>query len=354
MKSYEYIQFVDEKAVLYMPQPNYRVGDKINFKCPFCGDSKKLESKRRGFFYLRTGSYYCFNCGISLSGIKFIEALSGSDYHEIRREYVKLFLKSGLSGQLSSYSEKPESEPGLFGFKDALKSEWRNPLTKDAMSYLEGRGLFKTPFLKDPLYSVFNKAKDREYILIPWRINGVDAYYQINDFKKFGPVKYIFPKNSRKLVYGIDNVDPTYGKIFVFEGVYDSLFVKNGVAVGTKSITDYQLNLIRARWPNHQICLSFDNDKPGIRSSVKYVENDGDFRFFKWFNVNTKQKDVNEYVLARNDFGSFTDPKVLDRLVFDKLQMKMYFLENGQWERPEKQKYDKKRVSPGNRFRINI
>lgn len=351
MKSYEYIQFVDEKAMLYMPQPNYKVGDKVNFKCPFCGDSKKSETKRRGFFYLRTGSYYCFNCGISLSGIKFIEALSGSDYHEIRREYVRLFLKSGLSGQLSSYSEKPDSEPSLFNFKDAVKPAWRNPLTKDAMAYLEGRGLFKTPFLKDPLYSVFSKAGDREYILIPWRVNGVDAYYQINDFKKFGPMKYIFPKNTKKLVYGIDNVDPSYGKIFVFEGVYDSLFVKNGVAVGTKSITEYQLNLLRTRWPDHQLCISFDNDRPGLESLVKYVSKGGNFRFFRWFNANTKQKDINEYVVARNDFKSFADPKILDRLVCDRLQMKMYLLENGLWEKEEKPKYERKRSFPDCRFR---
>lgn len=111
-------------------------------------------------------------------------------------------------------------------------------------------------------------------------------------------MKYIFPKNKKKLVYGLDNVDPTYNKIFVFEGVYDSLFVKNGVSVGTKAVTDYQLNIIKQRWPHHTICISFDNDLAGISSMIKYINDDSkDFLFFKWFNKNTTAKDINEYVL---------------------------------------------------------
>ena len=59
-----------------------------------CGDSKKSSTKKRGWFYKNTASFYCFNCSTALSGIKFLKLLSGSDYDEIHREYVNLFLKS--------------------------------------------------------------------------------------------------------------------------------------------------------------------------------------------------------------------------------------------------------------------
>lgn len=52
-------------------------------------------------------------------------------------------------------------------------------------------------------------------------------------------MKYIFPKDKKKLVYGLDNIDISWPYIIVFEGVYDSVFVKNGISVGTKAITDY-------------------------------------------------------------------------------------------------------------------
>lgn len=52
-------------------------------------------------------------------------------------------------------------------------------------------------------------------------------------------MKYIFPKDSKKLVFGLDNIDVSWPYVICFEGVYDSLFVKNGIATGTKSLSDY-------------------------------------------------------------------------------------------------------------------
>ena len=54
----------------------------------------------------------------------------------------------------------------------------------------------------------------------------------------------MFPKGKKKLIAGLDNIDISWPYIIVFEGFYDSLFVKNGICSGTKSITDYQLKLI--------------------------------------------------------------------------------------------------------------
>ena len=37
--------------------------DKLNFACPYCGDSNKDSSKKRGNFYLSSNTYKCFNDG---------------------------------------------------------------------------------------------------------------------------------------------------------------------------------------------------------------------------------------------------------------------------------------------------
>lgn len=306
-------------------------------RCPICGDSAKSSLKKRGWWYNDTASYYCFNCSTGMSGIKFIEFISGQDYADIKREYAKLFLKSGLNTQLSNYFDVPNKEPSIFDIKPLMKPEWKKPLSDDAKSYLNNRHVLEAPFFDNNLYSWTNK-KGNEYILIDWVINGIDAYYQINDFKKHGNMKYIFPKNEKKLIYGLDNVDVSWPYIIVFEGFYDSVFCKNGVCVGTKAITDYQIKLIKEHFPKHQIVISFDNDKSGIESMVKLVRTQNDFKFFKWFNQNTKQKDINDYVIYKNDVNIFSNPNVLEKLIVDKLMMKMYLIKNGLWsEKPKKE-----------------
>ena len=100
-----------------------------------------------------------------------------------------------------------------------------------------------------------------------------------------------------------------------FEGVYDSLFVKNGIALGTKSITSYQMNLIGNRYPNHRICVSFDNDMPGIESMSKMIDRNDDVAFLKWFSPGMKAKDINEYVQETNDPKAFSDAKKLESML---------------------------------------
>lgn len=174
-----------------------------------------------------------------MSGIKLLELLSGEDYAEIRKEYTRLFLKSGLKNSLSCSYEIPSDEPSLFEMKSVINPEWKNPLSDKAKEYLEKRKVLEAPFLSNPLYSCYSKSRTEEFILIPWVLNGCEAYYQVNDFLKQHSMKYIFPKDKKKLIAGLDNIDLSFPYIICFEGFYDSVFVKNGVCLGTKAITDY-------------------------------------------------------------------------------------------------------------------
>ena len=140
-----------------MPSGYVRVGDKINMRCPLCGDSKKSATKKRGWWYNKSGSYYCFNCSTGMSGINFLKAISGSSYEEIRKEYTRLFLKSGLSTSLSSTWQKPDDEPSLFEMKSVIKPEWKNPLSEKATEYLNNRKVLDAPFLQEPLFSTYAK-----------------------------------------------------------------------------------------------------------------------------------------------------------------------------------------------------
>ena len=330
MLSYEYIQFLNEKVLEYLPHNYVRIGDKLNMRCPICGDSKKSTTKRRGWYYMKNASFYCFNCSTGMSGIKFLEFISGSSYADIRKEYMKLYLKTGQSLSLSASYEVPNEEPSVFQLQSIVKPEWKQALSDKAKAYLSERKVTEAPFLKENLYSCYTK-KGEEYIMIPWRLNGVDAYFQLNDFQKLHSLKYIFPKDKKKLLYGLDNIDISWPYIIVFEGVYDSLFVKNGIASGTKSVSDYQLKLIKERFPRHQIVISFDNDKSGITSMTKLLKNGSDFKYFKWFNKNTQQKDINEYIISKGNVNIFTNTSILEKMIVDKLLMKMFLIQSGLW-----------------------
>jgi len=341
---YDYLQFLNEKILDYLPSNRVRIGNKINFRCPICGDSHKSITKKRGWYYLENGSFYCFNCGTGMSGIKFLQVLSGQDYADIKKEYVRLYLKSGRDIGLSSYYEVPKEEPSIFELKSIVQPNWKKPLSDKAKEYLNNRMVLSAPYLREDLFSCYGKNND-EYIMIPWVVNGIDAYYQLNDFQKLHSLKYVFPKDKKKLIYGLDNIDISWPYIIVFEGVYDSLFVKNAIATGTKSITDYQLKLIRDRYPNHQICLSFDNDIPGIASMRKFIEHGVDFKFFKWFNENTEQKDINDYVKSVNNVTAFTKPRMLERLIVSPLKMKLWLIQHDKWVKEKKVDFDWRTMS---------
>lgn len=319
MLSFEYIQFLNDKVQEYLPPSAKKVGNKINMRCPICGDSRKSSFKKRGWWYSENASYYCFNCGTGMSGIKFLEFISGNDYDDIKKEYFKLAVKN--RNCLSISRKKQEND--IFNVKSIVKPEWKIPLSTEAKEYLKSRLVLDAPYYHNDLYSWFNNNKD-EYILIDWVFNGIDAYYQLNDFKKHGQIKYIFPKDTKKLVAGLDNIDTSWPYIIVFEGFYDSLFVKNGVCVGTKAITEYQFNLMKKRFPHHQIVVSFDNDDAGIASMRKLIIENANVKFFKWFNRSIKQKDINDFVISKNDVNIFKDENKLESMIVDKLTMKLH------------------------------
>ena len=89
MISEDYKQFVNEKILEYLPSSKVFVHGRYNMRCPICGDSHKSMTKKRGWYYPDTCSYFCFNCSTAMTGLKFLEFLSGDNFDEIKAEYIK-------------------------------------------------------------------------------------------------------------------------------------------------------------------------------------------------------------------------------------------------------------------------
>ena len=332
MISVDFRDWLNEKVISYLPKGSVRSGDKILCRCPLCGDSKKNSMKKRGYYYLRTGSYHCFNCDANCTGMKLLQILSGDDYSTLHSEYVHRIYDGRHFGNTSSISTGRNRHDGVLSeIRNVINPKWKHPLSDRAREYLNGRHVLSAPFLKEELYSYYAKT-GREYILIPWRINGIDCYFQLNDFERHGKsgLKYVFPKNAEKMVYGLDNVRMDIGYIVAMEGVYDSLFVPNAVCIGGKTMTDLQLEIIRRRYPRHRILLSFDNDAPGLKSMSKTLSDRRyNFGYFKWFDDDTAEKDINDFVNRTGNPNEFADAGYLESHVVDSVMMKMWLLGKG-------------------------
>lgn len=338
----EFNEWVNER-VLENLHGYTRNGRELNLRCPICGDSKKNAMKKRGYYSMEKCSYYCHNCGASMSGQKFLSEISHISPDDIKKE----FLKTKYNGKFrksenftSSNADKTHSV--LFSYKSIIKPEWKNELSENAKNYLNGRKVLSAPYLKDRLYSFFDR-QNREYILIPWTINGESAYFQLNDFEKHNKMgmKYIFPKNKDKLLFGLDNIDISIPFIIIVEGVYDSLFLPNCVCCGGKHLSELQYKILKSRFPRHQLVMGLDNDKPGLLAASKIIEEGkgrSEFKFFKWFTKSTKQKDINDYVLSTGDVNIFTDIDYVKSCFVDSVMMKMYLIENKLWKKKENDK----------------
>ena len=63
-----------------------------NFRCPFCGDSKKNKNKARGYFFLVKGRmvYKCHNCGVGKTTANFLKDFAPDLYSEYQLEKYRM------------------------------------------------------------------------------------------------------------------------------------------------------------------------------------------------------------------------------------------------------------------------
>ena len=340
-----WINYVDGKVWDNLPESTLKTrnSSEINFRCPICGDSRRNKSKKRGYFYRRTGTFYCFNCGTSMTGYAFLKAICPSDvFDRIIQDYKVLNFNNIVSRTDSSESQirGPEQERGFEilspnpSYRYLLEMGWGNPsaLSPEAKKRLDDRMI---PSGARDAFRTIRDINGREFILIRYVHDDMTIYHQLDNFNKYdikgqGSVKYIFPKDENinfqpKPVFNLDSVDISFPYIFCTEGIYDSTFVKNGVALGGRSLTDYQMKMLRACYPRHKVVLAFDNDDAGIRASLRHSEKFPDVSFLNVYDIlNVAHvKDINDFVRATGRTDVFTRADLLEKLVMSPFMLKM-------------------------------
>lgn len=294
--------------------------NKYNFSCPFCGDSKEIKGRARGFL-LSAGdflTYYCHNCNIPKQSLQTV--LKHVDSNLYRQYLVDKFKEQG----------KGPAEPSpLSTFKrpDYLRRIDRN-LVKvselnsdhDVRRYIYDRKiptsiqyqLYYTPTFKAWANSIepgtFNNLQyDEGRLVIPLIDDrqGVLGYQGRALVDRPGGLKYVtvLLNEDNPKIYGLDRYDRN--KLgHAFEGPIDAMFVPNSVAAAGGRIDSV---LKQVGISQDRTVVVYDNE-PRSKFTIKKMEkaiNDG-WQVTIW-PESIKESDVNKMILSGMTSEEVTD-----------------------------------------------
>ncbi len=289
----------------------------VNCRCPLCGDSQKSKSKKRGYFYTRSGSvfYSCKNCGEGTTLKSMLWRLDKELYNEYQVENYVGFVDhlDERPVEVVPVVEKSGDLDGLVNMSDMYEDHPSHP----AVKYLLGRKVpssqFRRLYWTDAYYAFINAklpekfsdkalALDKGRIVFPFTDRFGRTYgYCGRTIDPKDTLRYVSIKldETATKVFGLDHVNFNQN-IFVFEGQIDSLFVPNSIAVAGGDV--HAVNL-----PKDRTILCWDNE-PRNKDVVRMIGRaiDGHYQIFLWppeWRAMKKKngeacKDINDLVLA--------------------------------------------------------
>jgi len=273
----------------------------FNFRCPYCGDSKKNKSKARGFVYAVKNEYFykCHNCSKGTTLGKLIEYIDPQIY----KQYVIEKYKSGNNNTV----QEPEFkfEPVKFDDK-ALKDLTRfdkipnHPAYKMFIDKRRLNDYHDRLYVTWHFYDWVNKLipnkfpvikEDHPRAIIPFLdIDNKMFAFQGRAFGDEQP-KYITIKldEKKRRIYGLDKLDVNK-TVYITEGPIDSLFLPNAIAVAG---SDLEVQTLKQK-----ATYVFDNEPRSIEivnKMKKLIEKN--YNICVW-PKSLKYKDINDMVIA--------------------------------------------------------
>lgn len=316
----EFLETLADIVSQYAVNVKKNDSEEVHMRCPICGDSKKSQQKARGHYYKKTGTYYCFNCNEFMPGLKFASLVSGIDEKDILSKFNRSYLDEMINGLgLKKNSRKKENvilEPKAIVYPNV-----RN-LNSTEFAYLKKRRILELPFFKKLDINGLT-AKQGDFLFIPWMFDKKLVNYQIHNYNKYASIpKYLFSKHGIKPIYGLNRIDVSYKKLVVFEGVFDSLFVKNGIATGGKTMTDFQKHVLDTRYADYEIVIAFDQDKSGLSAMAKTFQRESSSRYKFFMPDLSGCKDMNDYVIkSKSDLTYISSEDFIEKNVISGIEL---------------------------------
>ena len=285
--------------------------DRINFACPYCGDSLKDSTKARGNLYLNTMQFHCYNCGKHSSFSRFIKTFLNISSYEINSIQQKdaITNKQQINILNSEFIDK-YSIPK----KDLLKvMNWVDIVDSKGEYYLHFR-LIKdiNKFAYDPKYnSIIILNTDNNNNVIGLQIRPINKkakqprFFTYNLSKLYDLIysktKLALLENEKKYVSAIDNISTVFNilqvnfnkPLTIFEGPFDALMFNNSIAMsGATKKLPISIEHVRY-W--------YDNDNTGQQKAIEHLKNNEEvFLWSKYWDDLGQElqiKDLNELII---------------------------------------------------------
>lgn len=308
----EFIEEVLKKRFsdnLIKQQINDSDNDKLNFACPYCGDSSRDSNKKRGNYYLSTNTYKCYNdgCGVWVKADKFVSLFAKKYSLPIPGIETKVEFKAATSSRKGSIIEfliNQEVGKKLLKFDELASRFLLTPCSEadprsEIGKYIEGRKLRDLPLFEQSCY--YDSRQDKIYLfnldMKSGRVLGfalrriLDSWqgpkYDIKnyaEFKKTGVVRdleddFIQKVNSINNYFNVLNVDFSQ-TVSITEGQIDAMFVRNCIA--TTGVTKGK-QLLDSLLVKNNTRIIFDNDQAGRVESLELLKKG--YRVFLWSKV---------------------------------------------------------------------
>jgi hypothetical protein len=301
-----------------------------NFRCPYCGDSRKNKVKARGYVYRKKNDLFfmCHNCGTSTSFGKFLKAIDPLLYKEYQLERYKNDSHSNVKlPDFSLAKEKP-----LFNTSINLPSIDSLPDNHPAKLFVTKRRIPKeknknifyaqdfAAFIDEILPNNGKKLyKNDERIVIPFYdekniLQGVQGRTISNSQIRY--ITIIINEEVKK-VYGLNTIDFTK-KIYVVEGPIDSFFLQNSIAM-----MDASLYRATALVGQYDYVFVYDNE-PRNKDIVKHMKKTIDLghNICIW-PKDLKEKDINDMILSNHSPSEIQN--IIDKNIYSDLRAKLEF-----------------------------
>ena len=275
-----------------------------NFRCPYCGDSKKHTNKTRGYIFKVKNDfvYKCHNCGLGRTFTNFLK----DNCPHLHNQYVMERYREGLTGKNTQTKNpdfkftKPEFQKKKTGIELEKISELN--ITHPARVYLEERKIkeldyfYYCPKFKEWTNSqldVFpNLKQDGPRIIIPLRDTEGNMFgYQGRSLAPKAKIRYItiMLDDSKTKIFGLDRIDQTK-IVYVTEGPFDSMFLSNSIAMcgSDVNLSNFDFKLIYV----------FDNEPRHKEIVQKYIKTIDDGERVVIWPSGIVEKDINDMIMA--------------------------------------------------------
>ena len=273
-----------------------------NFRCPYCGDSKTNKSKARGFVFQLKGDllYKCHNCQISVPFGKLLQDRDPELYKEYRMEKfvspqkrdmrkikrivstTPVFKSRGILDDLTPLNNLNNTHP-------AKEYILNRRLPTDALYFTEK---FKewTNHVKPGTFQEITQDEPR--IIIPFIDKEGSVFgFQGRSIHTTG-LRYItiLLEEGRPKIFGLNTID--YDKtIYITEGPFDSLLLRNGLAMAGADVSTDCL-----RGTDH--VFVYDNEPRNVQIVSRISKHISDGESVVIWPSAIKEKDINDMVLA--------------------------------------------------------